>query len=960
MTVAAELALTGHRMEYVLCIEGIGWPSSETSSNGGSASGFNGTVFATHDWAGTMAADLEASSGSLSVKAGRLALPEAIEEELDPITLAYRVGGMSFEILDDGFLAAGHAPHLSPTEDSLDVALTWSTTTVVLNDGDFSTGAVVWIGGRECVKLGTKSGAGPYTYSDCTRGYLGSRRGRLSPFMDGTSVDASFPADTIVQSFSKFMHGRRVRLYAHVPGETKATASMLLYMGHIVGLTTDAAGMEWRFETTGDDIPVMMRKRRGPVWYAGAQEYVDLQGRTNEDYTSYQAITETKIDDFRIHYRVYNRNGIGGLTTAGSSSGYAAYALPAQYAYRTEPGGTPGMIAAWDTTTIPRTPQAATMGNDSKVLDSYLAISSGGKQHIVHAVKRRAATSSTYDTVDVLVDPKGPDGEPMLELLSGDVRFLLDNIGDEASTSRFGVNNEVRRNPMDVLLAFLTSLPSELAIFDTHGTPGSATAINTAEQYADNLFAGYALFCVEGANKGEARTITSHSWNGSRTQFVVESAFSNAPSAGEEYQVRNTIYDVLPVSWGMGLDQGKLDVDAAEELRDTRLAGATLGRFVLGTTDIDLLEMLRKEICQAYGILMYMDRLTGKLTFRDVGETLTSGVVQTYTSLAQASILEVGDIDMGVSLPIASIKVKTRPEKQAIVGLTAGQYSPTWGEMGQETIWGILQNVDVNAEPQTIELRSPELQDIYPEDKLEGVEISAMLNSLADLDFVLNLAHGRLRRYNTPPPRLPLTVSYDMLAYDLQPGAVLSITHNATLDPYSGTVGLSGRLGRILKSRILLDEDNPGVELEAELIPAVAGARIAPALKVSSKGSDGFGAYFVCDATAYVADDTDGAHLYFAVDDYIELRSKAGVAQQSNLKITAFGTNQASTPAAGAGSYSSFRVYVNAAISPSIQVGDYLTFYATASFASSRAGLYSEYATSAGVVVTGSAARKYG
>ena len=45
MTIAASLSAAAHSMEYVLCIEGLGWPVDEADL----AQGFRGTLLASAD-----------------------------------------------------------------------------------------------------------------------------------------------------------------------------------------------------------------------------------------------------------------------------------------------------------------------------------------------------------------------------------------------------------------------------------------------------------------------------------------------------------------------------------------------------------------------------------------------------------------------------------------------------------------------------------------------------------------------------------------------------------------------------------------------------------------------------------------------------------------------------------------------------------------------------------------------
>jgi len=90
MTVQAELENPGGRFEYILCIEGIGWPTDEATI----ASGFDGDVFVTNDFNGTLASILDCT-----VHKG-LYLPTSMSDSFDPMTNRYSHGGMRFQVQD--------------------------------------------------------------------------------------------------------------------------------------------------------------------------------------------------------------------------------------------------------------------------------------------------------------------------------------------------------------------------------------------------------------------------------------------------------------------------------------------------------------------------------------------------------------------------------------------------------------------------------------------------------------------------------------------------------------------------------------------------------------------------------------------------------------------------------------------------------------------------------------------
>ena len=89
-------------VEYFLCVEGLGWPTDISDLT----QGFSGTVFATGDLNGDLATVL-----GCTVKLG-LNLPRGISEQMDPRTLEYSSGSMSFSVLDvDDFLQTNFRRH---------------------------------------------------------------------------------------------------------------------------------------------------------------------------------------------------------------------------------------------------------------------------------------------------------------------------------------------------------------------------------------------------------------------------------------------------------------------------------------------------------------------------------------------------------------------------------------------------------------------------------------------------------------------------------------------------------------------------------------------------------------------------------------------------------------------------------------------------------------------------------
>ena len=137
MTVAAQLALRGHRMEYFLCIEGVGWPTDENDIS----QGFDGDVWATDDFNGDLASILGCTVH------GGLEVTGTISDSIDAVTAKYQAGSMSFLIVpQDDWWANNFTPHLTDqTTTQLTSSEPYTDTTIRLADGtDFANGDVAF------------------------------------------------------------------------------------------------------------------------------------------------------------------------------------------------------------------------------------------------------------------------------------------------------------------------------------------------------------------------------------------------------------------------------------------------------------------------------------------------------------------------------------------------------------------------------------------------------------------------------------------------------------------------------------------------------------------------------------------------------------------------------------------------------------------------------------------------
>lgn len=906
--------------------------------------------------------------GTCAVHKG-LQLPTSVSDKMDALNYQYDVGGLNFTITDyDGFVQANITPDRTPTESTLDQALVVTGDDIVLSTdtgNSFVEGDEVWIGGRELVKLGAKSGAGPYTFTDSIRGYLGTPKGKCIVGFPGSTAGFEWSADTVVQSVNRFLWDKRVRLYAHVPGEA-ADDMLLLYAGKLKSMTSDCGGASWEFESAGEQANVANRIRSTVSGWSLIQTgYIRTVDGT--------AITNTALDDgfnqdiaalMQIAAKLYP--GVSGTASSGglSKSNPNRYVPLSVYQYRTEPGGTAGAKASIFTTT----PQAETFNSDLYAANSYLQVD--GK--LMRVIKKQPSLTGLSRTgLQIACDTKNLFGDWWLKKLDTpmQVKFLLDNLTDEYKMSRFAVNRMVHRNPITVLLMFLTSMHDESLLANGIATGSTTTKI----VFPDNVLGeprdrwrGYALHSVEGtSNKGYAREILGNS-TGTGNYINVARGFPSAPTGTtEEFQIRNSIYDVLPLGWGLGVHHSKIDIDQFEYVRDTFLADARLGKFIIGMNDqTDMLDVLLKNICQAYSVLIFVGR-DGRLTCEYMGEALGDGIITDYVTVQKRDIIgDVGDLQYHIEMPIGSVQVKVRNASTVVVDVpwdlstTSNNYGP------QKPVSAQVQDSSLEGSTFTFDVRSTELVAAYGEGTIESISVDALLNSIEDCEHVLTLANQKLRKYVHAPPTFSFRVGLNLLE-DIHAGSYLSVTHDSLLDPYTAQNGLSSRVCRVLSTEIMLSETDPGVNLEVEILDAVAGALIAPACEVLSKSSDSNGQYLNCSTTAYTADpDNTWDHMRFKLNDRVELRSFTGALKEDLGTITGFGDNfddKSDEATFAAMPPTSVKIYVSdGSITSTIATGDYITFSSWSGSNTTNMNSHAAYADADGALTGGSTAKEYG
>lgn len=950
MTFPAELLKRAQRLEYFICIEGLGWPSNDIY--GALSGGFDGVVFTTND----IDSDLATKLGC-TIKKG-LRLPGSIGWSLDAKTATYDPGGLTFSINDrDDFLMGKLRARNGGTFDKLDAETTDRDTTLSTASGNFAEGAEVWVGGRELVVLTTKNGT---DYESCVRGYLGTPKGGNLRQPDGV-VAHTWPVDTGMTLFGGYLYNRKVILYGHVPGEASDYCAILWY-GKLRGLENKDCACVFDFTCAGEVLSEANRIWK-PLECTVVKDEVNVDGFIGPEYEggvgSNSIINGMSFAERTIEFKS------SGFTT-GTQLGTTTepddrYGLCFAYQYRTEPGGTAGAKTAWDTVVSTNAPQAIDTATETDILRSHVLLDNG---EIIELKKR---TDSAFK---IIVDPvskigykkenaETPIRDSFLSETNGKkAKFLLDNWNNEYQFSRFSHGTLVSRNPIDIFLMFLLSQDKEIRIFDATNVGSSATVVESGgSNFAADEYNGYALFCVEGNNKGEARLILDTSTTG----ITVERGFTNSPTNSTEYQVRNSIYDVLPFGVGLGQDVKSIDLDSFENLKATIFCGVEVGRFFLGTEgQINVYEFLKQNILIPYGILLYVNPTNGKLTASYIGANFGDGKLETYYAISQSMIKTKGSLDYSLTEPVPKVTLKIRAmNKRVVETRTTNRGSYTYSGFSYEQIESMV--AGTTADITNYVTVASDMETIQPSSGDEGLVISALLDTE---ETVTNFLHGRmvglLGQYSIPPPVWRGQLGLECYL-NLKPGQWVTLTWNNPaypINPYATTRGWTALVGRVIECAIPLNKDATRIEVAIELFGAAPNyGLIAPAAKLTGATSGTPESYFAVGDGNYVADtDNDKDFYYFEVGDLIEWRDITGASKGGPYTIAYFGSNSSSTPEGAANS----RIYVTGAIAPiTYAAGDYVTFYKWYASTTTRMKKYSAYATSAGALTGGDAPRRY-
>lgn len=958
MTVATELAKEAASLEYILAIEGVGWPASGVNGEIGSitASTWQGRVFATSDNEGDLATQL-----GCSVSTG-LMLPSGFSETFDPEGYELTAGGQSYTIVDvDSVLGTIFRQHertdASGSEKAAAVhtgnVFHFNQTTLRLqysNPGGTvdpaEEGEVVWIGGAEAVLLGARTslGSDAYSYASCTRGYLGTPRGaedRMG-FAD-TAYAGDFAVGTVVFPWNQYWQGRRTMMVVRVPGTAHFAT---LAHGFVNKLTKQKYGVEWTIATTARTAPLRMR-RRPSVQRMKAVEFTQLDLFPSAPFAGERA---GLIANSQYHQA---RAGIQQIHLFPWNWGNEGATFGFLYSYRTRPGGTKGANVG----PVLTAPQAETATNPTTAYDTdadvYLSMRpvkiGDNVTRVLHMfpgdLDAEVSLGSDWVVVDrEAVEIGGAQWKRLDPGIQHEVRVLLDNANTVPSLNPFTVNNAANggRNPIDFALSLLTSRDGEFyrADADAASTDTVIDFSTASPAWTTNQWAGYALHCVEGDNKGEARVIASNTAD----EITVDTAFTANEAGGNEYQIRNTIYDTLPYGFGMQVAWQEIDIDSWEEVRDAYGSTWQIGVVVLGLDDNeDFWSLLSEHVFRVFGVMPYIDRSTGKLALRYIPQDYADGILETYPSVS------INDI-----LPGAFETIETMPRgdiSRFIVNYRGQKVRASIPVMGRTNPWsrppeyGIVRWIPMSFTTDALGESQSSITVVLGEleRSLRGsgreLTIDAMLCDENQRDMLARILEQRLRDLAVSRPESDLPLGLRLLT-QIYAGGIMSVTTDTIggiVDPYTGSDGLTAHLCRVLSVSAQLRTGT--MQLRVQLLGA-SGLQVgllAPAVTVTGKAATPD--RFEVDPDVF-ANDGERDWDELVVGDLLELRSQTGALKEAPFTISSFGANTSTTP----GGASTDVINVDATVSSSIATGDYLTFIPWASTATANMERFAAYA----------------
>lgn len=893
MSVSAELGKPNARFEYFVCIEGVGWPVDEDDLS----QGFNGLLFATNQF---VTNDYTSVLGADEVKLGLL-LTSGLSDSFDPITNEYEHGGLTFEIVDLGekFLQTHFQPWGTSSSKvaSLGEVVDYNETSIILDETDatFALGDVIWVADSEAILLGgsrTGAGGNDVQYSSCTRGYLGTTQGRRDS-LPTTSSGFAWEDETKIRDYSRSWFDKRITLFMRVPGETSVECRRI-YNGRIRGVPTKKSGLVYTFQTVYEEAPTMLMHEGVDDNYVasndlivGTGQSISVDARDTPDNRDVGLIDVTQVPEY-FTGTAFRRIEI----ISSSQEAQSRYAGAYQYNYRRAVGATAGVLTAINADVAD--PQCTVL-NSRDSIDAYLFVGDVA----VRAMFREPGTGSGTDADwnhwrTSLTALKVSELNNSEFQTNAPIRYALDNMHEDWARSRFALNKIVRRNPIDVALMFMLSMNNEFYVGTTQASFTSATALTFTPSpgWTTDQWVGFAAHAQgDGlANSSHARLITANDAD----TLTVAPGFPSNPGAGKEFTIRNSIFDVLPLRWGMGIDHKRVDIDSFISVRNNVLADATVGRFILRSEPLlDLWDLVQDNILRPHSVLTYIDRVTGKLTARFTGEAFGDGVIETYVDVTSGDLVDIGDINLMPRAKVDRIDLKVRAKKGVEFYYQKVPRGESFVHVEKSRVF---HDPLVRGKAEIVKIQPRARDNAYGKSKLEVISATAMLNSSEDVEHIAAIQAGKLNFFGVPLPQVDIEVLPDY-ALTIQSGFLVSISDTDQfdpIDPFRGQRGWTDMPLRVLSSNLVLSESGPELKFTGMLMKGVNAALIAPAARITGKRTDFEGDWLQLDDDTYKIDTDTSVRdwSWFAINDVVQVRNEDTSEVLGSLTIIGFGASE--------------------------------------------------------------------
>lgn len=947
MTVQAELNTGASKLEYILCVEGIGYPSdpSDTSET------FDGDVFVTCDINGDLASKLGCTIH------GGLEVPSTIEDSLDRESMIFDPGGASFGVIDiDSVLAASWA-NVGLTAYAVTTAsLKWSETTVRLSHINPSLyapdeGDIAWIAGTEAIKLGSKSlvGGSVYDYTGSTRGYLGTLRGNYNVRSSPTLTEFEWKVGTYALKNNPRWNGRKAILYAHVPGEARDNL-IRLFTGAVRDVSTeDNSMLQWSISCVSDVCPAANRTIRAPkglkvvLVYGVTNQRFDENGALDNHVGIYVGGATAPPLNVNIDPRFVTETTpqMIVLDKADTGTSYDRFGILYGYPYRSAVDSG-GRVDAYNTVVADKTTPLAPIVDGTIVNDNYLyeGVMRIGSQDVY--VARKMIDTVTGGGVEYpytvllayAINPHYGSGTytPIqygaLAVPTLDKTPLRETTGQWLRASRWLVQNRVTNHPINVALAMLTSMPFDFD-YITETAGGASTPVTGSSGTANGQYDGYTLFSVsDNSNALVSDMIDTHT----TASVSLRIGYPSNVSIGDVFQVRNTKWDTLPTYAAMGVHHDDIDITSFTRFYGDEVFGGDEFDYFVMHDGTDMWEMLIEGLCRPYNLFLFRRRTTGKLTLKRYLSNRYSES-ESYHELTDDDVIGIDGLELMPHMPSQKYYVYEKSDTTYDIATAVKLHN---GPLEFDTV----RHAAVSLEEHSLtEINVPESRYLVPQgEPTEEFEFYLPFNSPGKTNGAIANLAGNVLMATRNLPKTRITLNQKWIP-DVEVGDLLKVTLT-DLQPYDPTLGSTGWTDVYCRvNSTSIDLEAPGISVMVDVMgsssnkDAVQFKAVAPACTVTGKGTHGLTHYFAVNENDFKSDephdgiasdqkDWDG----FAVGDLIELRNENGVVQESE-EIESFGANEASTTA-GASTYT---VNVVGSIVSTINSGDYITFATYAS-----------------------------